>query len=450
MSATPTAAGGWKHVSGSDHATTGATIHLANGASYKARIRAINNAKPNGISPASDAVSFYLIPAKPSGFAAAGGDTQTTLSWTGADNSTITRWQARMRPGSFPDFVVGRGSNTEVVLEWTGPENASVTKWQYSTDGSTWTDISSSSAATRSHTVTANLTSGTRYTYRVRGYVSSNNTVAATGLRAWTTVSTSATAMMHTVTGLVNGIAYKFQLRAVNATGAGAPSDEKASTMYPAPPANLAAEPGDSEVVLVWDDPNDSSITEYEYRQKEGASGNYGSWTDMTGSGAGTLSHTVTGLTNATLYSFKIRAVNSVGTGAASGEASTTPQPVPSQPTGLTASAAGTTVSLSWDTTTDTAIDKWQYRQKEGAAAWGAWGNVPGEQFGYQQHDHPQSRLGHGLLLPRPRREHHRGGGARLGGGPHRDDAPQAHGPGGGEGLPAGPPCPGTTPNTRP
>ena len=312
----------------------------------------------------------------------AGGDTQTTLSWTGADNSTITKWQARMRTGNLPDFVVGRGSNTEVALEWTGPENGSVTKWQYSADGSTWTDISPSSASTRSHTVTANLTSGTPYVYQVRGYVSSNNTVAATGLKAWTTVSTSATAASHIVTGLVNGIAYKFQLRAVNAVGVGAPSDEKAATMYPAPPANLAAEPGDSQVVLVWDDPNDSSITEYEYQQKEGVSGNYGSWTDMTGSGSNTMSYTVTGLTNATQYSFKIRAVNAIGTGDASGEASATPQPLPSQPTGLTAGAAGTTVSLSWDTTTDTAIDKWQYRQKEGAAAWGAWGNVPGSNSG--------------------------------------------------------------------
>ena len=327
-------------------------------------------------------MSFALFPAKPAGFTVAGGDTQTTLSWTSADNSTITKWQARMRTGNLPDFVVGRGSNTEVVLEWTGPENSSVTKWQYSADGSTWTDISSSSAATRSHTFTANLTSGTSYIYQVRGYVSSNNTVAAAGLKAWTTVSTSATATSHIVTGLVNGIAYKFQLRAVNAAGAGAPSGEKAATMYPAAPANLAAEPGDSQVVLVWDDPNDSSITEYEYQQKEGASGNYGSWTDMTGSGAGTLSHTVTGLTNATQYSFKIRAVNTIGTGAASGEASATPQSVPSQPTNLAASAVGTTVSLSWDTTTDTAIQKWQYRQKEGAAAWGAWGNVPGSNSG--------------------------------------------------------------------
>ena len=380
--ATPTTAGGWKHVPGSDHTTTEATLYLTNGASYKARIRAINNARPNGIGPASDAVSFHLVPAKPTGFTAAGWNALTTLYWTNPGNSTITKWQARMRTGNMPDFVIGTGNNIEVTFNWADPGDSSITKWQIRQKAGTeswgnWTDISNSSATTTSHSFTAPLTGGTHYTFQVRGYISSNNTVAATGLTAWTTVSASATATSHTVTGLVNGIVYKFQLRAVNATGIGAPSEEKTATLYPAAPANLTAEPGNTQVVLVWDDPRDSSITKYQYQQKEGASGSYGAWTNMPNSGAKTMSYTVTGLTNATSYSFKIRAVNDMGAGAASGEATATPQVVPSQPTGLTASAAGTTVTLGWDTTTDTAIGKWQYRQKEGSAAWGNWADIP-------------------------------------------------------------------------
>ena len=384
VSATPTINEGWTHVSGSDHETAAYDISLANGASYKARIRAVNNAKPNGIGDPSDAVSFALVPAKPLDFDVYGSDASATLSWFRANNWTITKWQARMRAGDL-DFVVGRGANTEVVLEWTGPDNSSITKWQYSTDGSNWTDISSSSAATRTHTVTANLTSGTRYTYRVRGYVAANNTVAAAGLKAWTTVSTSATDEGYTVTGLLNGIAYKFQLRAVNAVGIGTPSDEETATMYPAAPANLVAEPGDTLAVLTWDDPNDSSITEYEYRQKEG-SNNWGNWQDIPSSGASTLSYTVTGLTNSTVYRFKIRAVNTIGTGGESNEVSATPVPVPSQPAGLTASATGTTVSLSWTETTDTSIKEWEYRQKAGSASWGAWSDISGSDSSTTSH----------------------------------------------------------------
>ena len=380
--ATPTSAGGWASIGGSDEDTASHTFgSLTNGQSYKVRIRALNNARPSGVGPASDAVKFSTVPAKPAGFSASGGDAQVTLSWTDPANSTITKWQARQWPGSMADFVVGKGAGTEVSLEWTGPSNSSVTKWQYSTDGSTWTDISSSSAATRSHTVTANLTSGTRFTYQVRGFISSNSTVAATGLKAWATVSTSATATSHVVTGLVNGVAYKFQLRAVNASGVGAASKEVAPSLYPAKPANLTAEPGNELVVLVWDDPDDSSITKYQYQQKAGQ-GNYGSWTNIANSGASTTSHTVASLTNSTLYSFKVRAVNQEsGTdryGAASDEASATPIPVPSQPAGLTASATGTTVTLGWTETTDSHIKGWEYRQKAGNAAWGNWTAIQG------------------------------------------------------------------------
>ena len=380
--ATPTSAGGWVNVGGSDEDTDSHTVtNLVNGRSYKARIRAVNNARPSGVGPASDAVKFSTIPAKPSGFSASGGNTQVTLSWTDPANSTITKWQARQWPGSLADFVVGKGAGTEVSLEWTGPSNSSVTKWQYSTDGSTWTDISSSDKDTRSHTVTANLTSGTRFTYQVRGFISSNNTVAATGLKAWATVSSSATATSHVVTGLVNGVAYKFRLRAVNASGVGVASNEVAPSLYPAKPANLTAEPGDQLVVLVWDDPDDSSITKYQYQQKAGQ-GNYGSWTNIANSGASTTSYTVGSLTNSTQYSFKVRAVNREGGsdrfGAASSEASATPIPVPSQPAGLTASASGTTVTLGWTETTDSDIKGWEYRQKAGSAAWGNWTAIQG------------------------------------------------------------------------
>ena len=184
--------------------------------------------------------------------------------------------------GTSPDFVIGTGNNIKVTFNWTDPGNSSITKWQIrskvgSNDWGNWTDISNSNATTTSHSFIAPLTDGTHYMYQVRGYISSNNTVAATDLKIWTTISTTATATSHTVNDLLNGIAYKFRLRAVNATGPGPASAEKTSTMYPAAPANLTAEPGDMVVVLTWDDPNDSSIAEYEYRQKEG-SNNYGSW----------------------------------------------------------------------------------------------------------------------------------------------------------------------------
>ena len=63
---------------------------------------------------------------------------------------------------------------------------------------------------------------------------------------------------------------------------------------------------------LGWANPGDSSITHYQYQQKE-ADGPFGQWTDVPGSDATTTTHTAPGLTNGVTYAFRIRAVNQVG-----------------------------------------------------------------------------------------------------------------------------------------
>ena len=91
----------------------------------------------------------------------------------------------------------------------------------------------------------------------------------------------------------------------------------------PAKPTGFTADPGNAKVVLRWTDPKDSSITKYQYQQREGA-GAWGTWLDIQGSGAASTGHTVTGLDNETAYGFRIRAVNLVGNGAQSDEATAT------------------------------------------------------------------------------------------------------------------------------
>ena len=93
-----------------------------------------------------------------------------------------------------------------------------------------------------------------------------------------------------------------------------------AQTSPPSAPAavtNLAAEAGDQQVTLSWDNPNNASITTYQYRQSEDSGSNWSpDWTDITGSDENTTSHTVENLTNDTEYTFEIRAVNATGNGA--------------------------------------------------------------------------------------------------------------------------------------
>lgn len=83
----------------------------------------------------------------------------------------------------------------------------------------------------------------------------------------------------------------------------------------------LTATAGNTQVNLSWTAPHDggSPITKYEISVDSGA------WTSV----GLVTSHTVTGLTNGTTYTFKIRAVNSVGNGAESNAVSATPAAPP-------------------------------------------------------------------------------------------------------------------------
>ena len=88
----------------------------------------------------------------------------------------------------------------------------------------------------------------------------------------------------------------------------------------PGAPANLTAAPGDGQVVVIWDNPENISIRKYQY-STDGVNFNR-----MNGSDKDTTSFTFTGLTNAETYSLAIRASNLSG----SGEAATvtaTPSP---------------------------------------------------------------------------------------------------------------------------
>ena len=103
-------------------------------------------------------------------------------------------------------------------------------------------------------------------------------------------------------------------------------------TEPPLAPANFRATAGDARVTLTWDTANDDSILRWEYRQKEGTI-EYGAWTAIDGSLAGTTAHAVDPLVNGTAYTFQVRAVNAAGDGPASQEVSATPRAGNNPPT---------------------------------------------------------------------------------------------------------------------
>ena len=205
---------------------------------------------------------------------------------------------------------------------------------------------------------------------------------SGSGFTAWTTIPGGASATSYTVTGLENGISYTFEVRAVNSIGGGRGSTTSATLAesVPGAPANLTATGGDEQVALSWNAPADggSQILRYEYRY--GAVGeSYGAWATVSG-GPNATSLTVTGLTNGREYGFQVRAVNSIGEGAAA-EDSATPGRVPTAPTGLTARVESETITVMWGMPTDTggsSVTGYQVRYRMNGGGWSNWMTVAG------------------------------------------------------------------------
>ena len=136
----------------------------------------------------------------------------------------------------------------------------------------------------------------------------------------WSTILSSATGTSATVTTydgtttLVNGTSYVFRVSAINAIGTGSPSNT--TTLVPATtpstPNAPTATTGPSSASLSWTAPtsNGSTITDYtvQYSSNSGST-----WTTFSRSASTATSATVTGLTNGTAYTFRVAAVNAVG-----------------------------------------------------------------------------------------------------------------------------------------
>ena len=111
---------------------------------------------------------------------------------------------------------------------------------------------------------------------------------------------------------------------------------------------NLRADAGNAQVTLRWDNPEDSSITRYQYRQRLTSESAWDpDWTDIPSSGASTTSYTVGNLANWTPYTFQLRAVRG-NEPTATSAASATPEGPPSAPRNLAARGQDEGITASW------------------------------------------------------------------------------------------------------
>ena len=158
-----------------------------------------------------------------------------------------------------------------------------------------------------------------------------------------------------TISSLINGTEYAFEVRAVgrylldkiDGAKAGPVTATPTLPNVPGAPTSFMATAGDSKVDLSWQAPasdGGGSITEYEYRYSMGSTVSASAtWTDVpdgSDMGASTADETgvtISNLTNGTEYAFDVRAVNSAGSGDGAGSVTATPVGVVTGPTIWTA-----------------------------------------------------------------------------------------------------------------
>lgn len=161
------------------------------------------------------------------------------------------------------------------------------------------------------------------------------------------TIISGITGTTYTHTGLTNGTTYHYIVTAVNLGGESPVSSQtSAKPQVPAPgvPSGVSALAGVQQVTVSWSVVGGASSYNIYYGTSPGVTKSNG--TKITGV---TSPYVHTGLTGGTAYYCIVTAVNAGGEGTASTESGATPQiPAPSAPSGLTATAGGGQVTLSW------------------------------------------------------------------------------------------------------
>jgi titin len=169
--------------------------------------------------------------------------------------------------------------------------------------------------------------------------------------------------------GLSPSTTYYYRVRAYSGTENGSYSNEASATTRGTPPpapTGLAASPSNASVTLSW--AASAGATSYNVKRSTASGGPYAT----VATGVTATSYTNTGLANGTTYYYVVSAVNANGEGANSAEASATPLAPPAAPTGLTATASGTQISLAWTASTNAT----SYNVKRATVAGGPYASV--------------------------------------------------------------------------
>jgi predicted RNA-binding protein with TRAM domain len=323
---------------------------LTNGTSYTVVIRALNGAT-TGTSSNAISATPYTTPSAPTIGTIVAGNQQLTVPFTaGADGGNpITNYQYSTNNGTSYTTISPESTSSPIVITGLTNGTAYTIKLKAvnaagsgtASTGSTSTPYTTPSAPTLGTITPGNQQLSVAFTAGATGgNAISNYEYSIDDGANFIARSPAATTSPIVISGLTNGTPYTVRIKAVNAAGSGATQASGSTSTprtVPDAPTDVAATPGASTVVSVsWTAPvnnGGNNITAYRIER----STNNSTWTILTSAQASSP-YSSTGLTNGTLYYYRVSATNAAGFGAVSSSASATPRTVPGAPTGVSAS----------------------------------------------------------------------------------------------------------------
>ena len=342
-------------------ATTVTTVfyNLTNGTSYTFKVFATNAIGNSPQSGSSNSVTPIGAPSAPTGVSATAGNTNVTVTWTGAtsNGSTISGYRIESSQdqstwtavtalsGDTSKSVSGLTNGTPYYFRIYTTSNAGDSVASSTVNATPYTNpsvprdisaIASNARVDLSWNVPATIGGSAISSYNVTS--PSGGTVGTVNLTTRTV----------TITNLANGTSYTFYVTATNAQGATSSSGSVTATPYtnPSAPRDISAIASNARVDLSWNVPatiGGSAISSYSVTRS-----NTGAPVPVTVYSGTTRTASATVLTNGTLYTFNVTATNAEGATSSAGSVTATPFTVPDAPRNFTAVAGIRLVDLSW------------------------------------------------------------------------------------------------------
>ncbi len=187
------------------------------------------------------------------------------------------------------------------------------------------------------------------------------------GSTAWTSVAQGLTSRTFVDTAATYGVEYCYRVRAYNSVGSSAAADSGyAIAAAPAPGAiaSIAATGGSGRITVSWSASKDAATYNLA-RQKKGST----TWTSVA-QGLTSRTFTDTTVTYGVEYCYRVRAYNSVGSGAAADSGyAIAAAPAPGEIGSVTATPAAGKITVTWSAASNAQTYRIA-RQEKGSNAW--------------------------------------------------------------------------------